>query len=367
MNLFEGKTSTERNKIIAAGVLGLVALVALYLAFGRSMFSSSTTTVKVTTSPTPRPPSAPNGGSATVAMPTVTEQDFVYQTTPIDYRPGSSYAPDPGRNIFAFYEPPPPCPPSICPPTPKPTPTPIPPTPAPTPPVLVTFMNPPSTYTGTRGFRLEVNGDKFTSDMHIYYNQVQLPTTFVNAQKLVTELPANMVAQEGPAQIIVQNADGKLYSNAATFTVMAPPRPTVTYIGMISRARHNNDTAYFLQSGSDKPFGARLNDVVQSRFRVIDISPAEVVFQDVELPFKHRVQITRAGSGASTGAGSPAGGFPSNGFPNSFPQQFNPTINSPCVPGIPCNLPQYITPQVPQKQPDEKKQDVDDDDDGPPE
>jgi hypothetical protein len=363
MTLFEGKTPTERNKIIAAGVLGLVALVALYLAFGRS--GSTSTTVKVTTSPTPRSANAPVAGSTTTTqftLPTATEQDLIDQSTPVVYRPGVD-ASDAGRNIFAFYEPPPPCP--TCPTPIKPTPTPIPPTPAPTPPVQVTFTNPQSAYAGTRGFRLEVNGDRFTPDMRIYYNQVQMPTTFVNAQKLVTELPANLVAQEGPAQVIVQNSDGKLYSNAATFMVQAPPRPTVTYIGMISRARHNNDTAYFMQAGSDKPFAARLNDVVQSRFRVIDISAAEVVFQDVDLPFKHRVQISRAGTGTSGAA--PAGGFPSpgNGFPAGF-QQFNPTINSPCVPGIPCNIPQYIPPQVPPKRPDDKKEDVDDDD-GPPE
>ena len=43
MALFEGKNPTERNKMIAAAVLGLVALVALYFAFGRSFFGSTTT------------------------------------------------------------------------------------------------------------------------------------------------------------------------------------------------------------------------------------------------------------------------------------------------------------------------------------
>src|SRR2546421_5981255 len=117
--LFAGKSPQERNKIIAAGALGLVALIALYVAFGHSIFggSSATATAKATPSPTPR--NAPAATNTNTAMPSASEQDFTYTTTPVDYRPGTSYAPDAGRNIFAFYEPPPPCP--ECPtPPPKP-------------------------------------------------------------------------------------------------------------------------------------------------------------------------------------------------------------------------------------------------------
>ena len=350
------KTPADRNKLIAAIVLGVLALGALYFAFGRSLFGSSTTTVKATTSPTPKPAASPAASDATpVSMPSKAEQDFTYQTTQIDYRPGGFGAPDAGRNIFAFYEPPPPCP--TCPTPVKPTPTPTPmPTPTP-PPVQLAFINPQSVYAGSpRSFRLEVNGDKFTSDMHIYFNQVQMPTNFVNDKKLVTEIPANMVTNPGMAQVIVQNKDGKLYSNMLGFNVQTPPTPQVTYIGMISRARHNNDTAYLTQSNqADKPFGVRLNDVVQGRFRVIDISPAEVVFQDTELGFKHRVQLNRVAQGGS----GPT--FPTVNGPNGTFQQFIPGVTGPCVPGIPCNQP----PQ-PKGSPDPNKKDADDDD-GPPE
>lgn len=289
-------------------------------------------------------------------MPSQTEQDFTYQTTQIDYRPGSSYAPDPGRNIFSFYEPPPPC--LTCPTPVKPTPTVTPaPTPVP-PPVQLAFISPQSVYAGSpRSFRLEVTGDKFTSDMHIYFNQAQMPTTFVNDKKLVTEIPAAMVGSPGFAQVIVQNKDGKLYSNAVNFSVQSPPTPQVTYIGMISRARHNNDTAYLTQQGQpDKPFGVRLNDIVQNRFRVIDISSGEVVFQDTELGFKHRVQLSRVSGGGTSGSS----GFPTS-VPNGSFQQFIPGVTGPCVPGIPCNPPQ------PKGTPDPNKKDVDDDEGPPPE
>src|SRR5438445_5703177 len=105
MAVTEGKSTTERNKMIAAAVLGVVALIALYMAFGRSLFGGTTTTAKTTSSPTPKPTATPGAGGSNSALPTASEQDFVYQTTPVVYNPGG-FAPDPGSNIFAFYEPP---------------------------------------------------------------------------------------------------------------------------------------------------------------------------------------------------------------------------------------------------------------------
>lgn len=356
MAMFEGKTQAEKNKLIAAVVLGLIALVTLYFAFGRSLFGSSTT-AKTSTSPTPKPSITRQVKSGDNVMPTTDEQDFVNQTTAIDYRPGSSGAPVAGRNIFAFYEPPAPTPYS---PTPYVAPVVKTPTPPPPPPLLVAFTNPQSVYAGSQGFRLEVNGDKFTPDTRVYVNQVEMPTIFVNTQKLVADVPSSMIAQETQMQVIAQTADGK-YSNPAMVAVQAPPRPGFQYIGMIGRKRFNNDTAYFTEQSKDaKPFGARLNDVVGGRFRLIDISSAEVVFQDVELGFRHRLALTRSataggGTGAPARAGAPEGIMPGN-----------PTIITPgnCPPGIPCNeLRPYVPPTQPKRTPTDKK-DVDDDDDG---
>src|SRR4051812_7438877 len=126
MNPFAGKNPTERNKIIAAIVLGFVALTALYLAFGRSIFSGSTT-VAVGVTPTPKPPASPSANKITATVPSEDQEQFISVTTPIDYRPEMNSAADPGRNIFAFYEPAKPCPQCPQPPAPvKPIPTPTP-------------------------------------------------------------------------------------------------------------------------------------------------------------------------------------------------------------------------------------------------
>jgi hypothetical protein len=355
MALLEGKNSTERNKMIAAAVLGVVALVALYMAFGRSLFRGTTTTATAKSSPTPRPGVSPGINKNDAALPTADEQKFQFETTPVVYQPGG-FAPDPGRNIFAFYEPPPPCR-GDC---PTPTPKPIeirPATPTPTPPMIIAFVNPQSVYAGSNGFRLEVNGERFTPAARIYFNQTEVPTTYINAQRLISDIPANFIAQEGPRQVIVQTTDGKSYSDQFILTVQAPPRPGFQYIGMIGRKRYNNDTAYFLETDKKPPFGARLNDVVGGRFRLVDIGPTEVVFEDVNLGFRHRVQISKA----TATAGQPSRGFPGDG--GFVP--FDPSMQKE-IPGIPSNIPRFV-PQQPQntntKKPD-KKEDVDDDGDG---
>ena len=298
MGLFEGKTTTERNKMIAAGVLGVVSLIALYMAFGRSFFGGSATTATTKTSPTPKPAASPTAPGDKFRLPTNDEQALNI-VVPVVYRSGNSYgAPDPGRNIFAFYEPPPATP--YQPPPPTPAPTPVPATPTPTPVFLLASVNPQNVFAGSRGFKLEVNGDRFTPDARIYFNQAEMPTVFGSPQQLTANIPDNLISQEGARQIIVQTPDGRSYSFPVTLRVQAPPKPTtLQYIGMIGRARYNNDTAYFLQTGNTTPFGARLGDLVGGRFRIISISSSEVVVEDINLGFKHSIPIAAASSGAT--------------------------------------------------------------------
>ena len=135
MKLFEGKSPAEKNKIIALIVLG--AMVVLAIGYNiMALYPSRKTNVTVTTA-SPTSSASPRNNSDVAALPNNEEINFLYSTTPISYSPGAFYAPDAGRNIFAFYEPPPPTPyvaPPIVikpeapyiPPTPAPTPTPTP-------------------------------------------------------------------------------------------------------------------------------------------------------------------------------------------------------------------------------------------------
>lgn len=328
MKLFEGKTPTERNKIIAAIVLGVTALLALTYTFS-GLFFSSKHSVTVSVSPTPKPSSpTKSGDTQNTTLPTEVETNGLYISTPVIYNPNKFNAPDAGRNIFAFYEPPQPTP--FIPPIKvekQPTPFPVA-SPTPPPPLILGFLTPQSVYAGSRSFRLEVNGDRFTPDTVIYFNGSQFPTTFLSPQKLVADVPANFIANEGNIPILVRSNDGKLYSNQTTLTVQAPPSPQLTYIGMIARKRFNNDTAYFQEIGKDneKPFGQRLNDVIGGRFRLISISAEEVILEDVSLGFKHKIALNRAVNGQGNAGGNQRGG--------GYQQPYNP------------NQPNYTIPQV---------------------
>ncbi len=350
LKIFEGKTPTERNKIIAALVLGTMATLALFNAFvGFSPARKTTVTVSSTS---PSPTVSPRTNLEPVSMPNQAEMNFDYMTTPIVYNPGNFYAPDAGRNIFAFYEPPPPTPYVAPPVVIKTPPTPVPPTPALTPPIFVSFVSPQSVYAGSKTFRLEVNGDKFTPDSVIVFNGNQLPTTYLSPQKLVADVPSNFISSETAAQISVVTPGG-LFSNAFVLNVQAPPRPQFQYVGMIARKRANNDTAYFQEQGKPAPFGARLNDVVAGRFRIASISSSEVVLEDVSLGFRHRLALYRPAPGQATGV-NPNGVY--NQYNPNLPSGYDVPVQSGEIPGIPNNLPRNAPPPPPPP--------IDDDDDG---
>lgn len=375
MAAIEGTSSTDRNKKIAAAVLGLLALFALYMAFGRSLFSSSgSATTTASASPSPSPRRSSQRELTEVQMPSSNEQNFTWQTTPVVYVPGSYGAPDAGRNIFAFYEPPPPCKPGIDCPTPTPTPfvvyTPI---PTPTPHMFITFVTPQQVYAGSKTFRLEVLGDRFEPNAKLYFSQSEIPTTYISPQRLVADIPANFIAAEGPRQIIAQTPDGTKYSNQVMMTVQAPPRPQFQYVGMIAKRLANNDTAIFREQGKPIEFSARLDDIVGGRFRLVSISSNDVVLQDTSLGFRHRLELFKPTPGTVTSSlppmqpvrPDPTGAR--NGFPQGFPQPDGSQSIPSSIPGIPDNIPR-ATPQRNQQdqkpQQDQKKDDSDSDGDG---
>jgi hypothetical protein len=367
VQFLEGKPKSERNKLIAAILLGVLAIFALWFAFFRGSSSSSTKVSVNVNAASPRAGTSPANPTQFV-VPNAAEQEFNYVTTPVVYNPGMIGAPDPGRNIFAFYEPPPPCP--TC-PTPFIPPPPVkPPTPEPTPVFLVSGMNPQSLYAGSKAFRLEIFGERFTPDSKVYLSQTEFPTTFISPQRLAIDVPANVIASEGQRQVIVQTPDGRAYSNQAMLMVQAPPKPQFQYIGMIGRKRYNNDTAYFIETGKPNatPITGRLNDVLGGRFRLLSINSDETLFEDTSLGFKHRLPLVRTPAGGS-GGGLPgaqpgARGFPPQPNPNMDPSfmPYNPTIPQGEIPGIPSNIPRYIPPQPAANRNPTDKKDVDDDD-----
>jgi len=349
MSLFEGKTPAERNKIIAAIVLGVLAIASLAYTFGPSLFGSGTPT-RSSADPTPTPTAtkAPLETQEIARLPAQNEIDSQYASIPLNYAGSGAFSvPVTGRNIFAFWEPGDPTPvPSDSPAT---TPTQIG-TPEIDYKVFLSFVTPQSVFAGSEAFRLEVNGDKFKPASRVIFNGSPLATTFLSEQRLSANVSASLISRAFTGNIMVDTPGTEFFSRQITFPVQDPPKPEFEYIGMIARQHYNNDTAYFQEKGAKTgdPFSARLNDVLKGRFRVISISEKEVEFQDTRLGFKHKLALLRPKPGTSTGGDGRSGygdgrrtrnipGIPNN-IPRATPRRRgnrnnrnrrNPTRNNP--------------------------------------
>jgi hypothetical protein len=274
MQLFDPNNPNEKKKMIAAAVLGVAAIVVLgYVFFGGSS-TKPTTTRQIAGGPTP----TPVRGQISDAPP---DDLSIYQ--PIVYTDTVPAASEADRNIFAYYEP-----------TPKPTPPPYVPTPppAPTPPLTITSLTPSNVYARTPAdFSLQVMGDKFTPAFHITIDGRDLPTRFVNAQQLLTTVPATLIVNPGVRQVMVRSNDVTLYTNSLNLNVTPPPPPNYTYIGIIGKPRFN-DTAVLQDKSSKELVKVQRGDLVGGRFRVSSISEKEIVLIDTTLKIPHKIGFT---------------------------------------------------------------------------
>lgn len=334
MKLFEGKTPSERNKLIAAIVLGVLALASIsYMLFD---FSGSPKKAQ-NANGNANSRTTQTGGVADIAnAPAPTKVQTPAQIrdqvenlappTPVTYIPATYNAPEAGRNIFAFYVPPPP--------VIKPPPTPPPPTPTPTPPVTLASVSPANVFARTGDFTLEVTGDKFTNATAIVVDNNPLPTRFISPQQLSATVPASLIANDGARQIKVSSPDGALYSNQMPLMVTPPPIPTYQYIGIIGKA-HYNDTAVLKDKSNPKELlNVQRGDVIGGRFRVTSISDREIELTDTQLRIKHKLPFEeKPGSGGqqgTSGSGKPMRGAPLDTGDSG-------------IPGIP-NIPRYQPP-----------------------
>jgi hypothetical protein len=232
------------------------------------------------------PPSAVNRGTANKVSPQ-TVVDFkgtdldLLRPLKIEYSP--VVVPEARRNIFVYYV----KPPVVAPSTPTPTPTPV-------PPVLLASLSPANVYARTGDFTLEISGDKFTGQLRVAVDNNELPTRYINPQQLSASVPAAVIANPGGRQVMLRSADGKLYSNAATLSVAAPPTPNYSYIGIIGTPRYV-DTAILQDKANKETLSVQRGDLIGGRFRVTSISEKEVVVVDSNLKVKHILAMTTQG------------------------------------------------------------------------
>ncbi|HEX5706204.1 MAG TPA: hypothetical protein VFX96_02840 [Pyrinomonadaceae bacterium] len=287
MALFEGKTPAERNKTIAAVVLGALALLFL----GRMLFGGSG--AKTATTNTNRQTASRNANtSAAVAARQAEAERIEIAPQRVVYERTSYDGGEPGRNIFAYHVRPVGTPkPSVEVPTPEPTPT-------PPPPLLLSGLAPQSVYAQTAEFDLQVAGDKFTPTARVYVEGQEIATEFRGPQTLAAKVPAQLIQSPGVRQVEVRTPDGLLYSNTATLNIMPAPVPNYTFIGYIGRQRYNNEGA-LLKDQRGELHNVQINDTVGGRFRITGISARAVDLVDKELNIKHSLPYVEKGTTSS--------------------------------------------------------------------
>jgi hypothetical protein len=281
MALFEGKTPAERNKMIAAIVLPILAFIFVFNMLSGPSRPAPTTTNANTKGKAARPSTAQQQAPGVTAAAAV--EDSAADVVPIVCCPEPYFGPDAGRNIFAFYVKPPPTP---TPERPVPTPTPEPP-----PPIALAGLTPQSVFARQAGFTLQLTGDKFGPGTRVYVNGQELPTQYKSMQQLSANVPASAISGPGSRTVQVKTPDGSLYSNTLTLNVMQAPAPTYTYVGFLKRARGNTAV---LKDAKGELYSVRPGDVVEGRFRVTDISEKGVEVVDKDLSIKHTMPYVDA-------------------------------------------------------------------------
>jgi hypothetical protein len=306
MAVVEGTNQSERNKKIVAIVLGSIALIALaYMFLGSSGSKRPTTPPRVTASPTPSRGNIP----ASVAE-LGDDPNAVLRPIPVNFTLPA--VPEAGRNIFAFYEKPPPPPPT---PTPEATPEP---TPAPN--IPLQGISPVNVYAHTGDFTLDVTGDNFTPETRIYIGGAEMETRFVSPQQLSTKVPAQLISFEGGREVQVRSQDGTLFSNTATLNVMPAPVPNYTFIG-VSIKPGGNDTAMVKEKNGRELLNVQRGDILGGRFRVTGISVSELTLTDTNLNIKHKLPLVGNGSNPNVG-GQPR--YPQPAQPQPVPEPVEP-------------------------------------------
>jgi hypothetical protein len=279
MQLSDIRNPSERNKLILAGVLGIVALLFLWWTFFGFGGSSTQVSTRPVGQPTPSALTRPTTNKP--ATPTVVDltQTDLNDLRPVSFDFAPLSVPEAKRNIFVYYEPPvrPVALPSV-----------------PTPPVLLASISPANVYARTGDFTLEVSGDKFTTQMRVVIDNNELPTRYISPQQLSATVPAAVITSPGGRMVMARSSDGKLYSNTVGLSVAAPPAPNYSYIGIIGTVRHI-DTAILQDKNNKDTLNVQRGDLLGGRFRVTSISEKEVVLVDNNLKIKHTLAMTSQG------------------------------------------------------------------------
>jgi hypothetical protein len=270
------KSKENRNKILL-GVLLIALAGVIYFQF----FSGSDT-------PNPAPGVA-QGAARTTPSPTPQRQTSGTPariiSQPLDLasiEQGSRSSGGTGRNIFVY--------PTPTPPPPPPSPTPV---PSPTPwPIPVLSVNPGNVIARTADFTLTVFGQNVPQDAQGIINGRAYPTTVVSAAQAKINVPAEAIRMPGMLSVSLRSGgNATIVSNPVSLNVAAPPEPPYKYVGLITVK--NTPTATLVsKNNDDDQFNVKKGQVVERRWKIINITPLKVELEDTTIKVSHILNYT---------------------------------------------------------------------------
>jgi hypothetical protein len=270
--------TAEQKKKYTAALLLLLLVCLLFYNFFSGEDEEPTMRSKAAATPTPKP-----GQQSGSVVKVATGPADLLVTEPLDLvsmnnKPLSQAT---GRNIFIY------------PPPPTPTPMPLAPTPTPPPPPPITLagLNPSGVIARTADFTLTVVGAKIPPDAKAILNGREYPTTFINEAQIKVAVPASAIAYPGALRVEVRSAqDASLYSNPLTLNVAEPPRPPYLYLGYI--VKNNVHVAILKSEMGEEPLNVRKGDLIDKRWRVINITERAIELLDVSINVSHSIPFT---------------------------------------------------------------------------
>jgi len=112
---------------------------------------------------------------------------------------------------------------------------------------VLTSISPTSINAGSSPFALNANGSAFTINSKVRWNGADQQTAFVSSTQLTAQIPANLVATQGSAQVTVFTpTPGGGTSAARTFTINPPGANPVPTISTLNPASVGVNTAFTL-------------------------------------------------------------------------------------------------------------------------
>ena len=273
------RSKKNTRQMVLLGVLLLVLAVYVLRTF---VFTGSSRQKTTTTAANVPPTTKAGSGSGTqttrqaqsAATPQEKLQQLLYDTTPLDVHliaRGGDAAVGKRGNIFDYYKEPPPKPKD----------------PDPPPPITISYIQPQTAVAGTpRPFTMTVTGKAFPADAQVLINGNPRPTKRINETTLSVEIRATEYSTQTTLAVDVRSpTDPKLFSNHASFVVVAAPDPPFKYIGRIG------DIGVLEMNGTKEVARVQRGGTVQGVWRVESITNDGVDVIHTQYQIKKRVAM----------------------------------------------------------------------------